>query len=219
MTPVFFLSDGYIANGAEPWLFPSENELKKIEVHFAENKLKDGEKFLPYKRNEKLVREWAIPGRNGLEHRVGGIEKENETGNISYDPDNHEFMVKMREAKIQKIADYIPEQKFDQGNEKGKLLIIGWGSTYGSIKTAVKESIEEGLEVSHIHIKYLNPLPKNIGSIIKNFEKILIPEMNNGQLIKVLRDKFLVDAIAYNKIKGMPFTAAEIKNKIVEVLQ
>ncbi len=219
MTPVFFLSDGYIANGAEPWLFPSENELKKIEVHFAENKLKDGEKFLPYKRNEKLVREWAIPGRNGLEHRVGGIEKENETGNISYDPDNHEFMVKMREAKIQKIADYIPEQKFDQGNEKGKLLIIGWGSTYGSIKTAVKESIEEGLEVSHIHIKYLNPLSKNIGSIIKNFEKILIPEMNNGQLIKVLRDKFLVDAIAYNKIKGMPFTAAEIKNKIVEVLQ
>ena len=219
MTPVFFLSDGYIANGAEPWKFPFENELKKIEARFAENKLAVGEKFLPYKRNEKLVREWAIPGTKGLEHRVGGLEKENETGNISYDPDNHEFMVKMREAKIQKIADYIPEQKFDQGKEKGKLLVIGWGSTYGSIKTAVQESIGEGLEVSHIHIKYLNPLPKNIGSIIKNFEKVLIPEMNNGQLIKVLRDKFLVDAIGHNKIKGMPFTAAEIKNKIVEVLQ
>jgi len=217
MTPVFFLSDGYIANGAEPWRFPSTEELPSIDVSFAKNKLKEGEKYLPYKRNEKLVREWAIPGTKGLEHRVGGIEKENETGNISYDPGNHQKMVKIRQAKIDGIADYIPLQTIDSGNEKGKLLIIGWGSTYGSIKTAVKEARAEGLDVSHAHIKYLNPLPKNLREIIKSFDKVLIPEMNNGQLIKIIRDKFLVDAKGLNKIQGMPFTSKEIKDKIKEM--
>lgn len=219
MTPVFFLSDGYIANGAEPWKFPSAADLPDLKVSFAKNDLKEGEKFLPYKRNEKLAREWAIPGTKGLEHRVGGIEKENETGNISYDPENHELMVKIRQAKIDNIADHIPLQTIDNGNDKGKLLILGWGSTYGSIKTAVVEAVAEGYDVSHAHIKYLNPLPKNLGEIIKKFDKVLIPEMNNGQLIKIIRDKYLVDAKGLNKIKGMPFTSLEIKEKIVEMLK
>ncbi len=224
MTPVFFLSDGYIANGAEPWKFPSAADLPEINVKFAENKLKEGEKFLPYKRNEKLAREWAIPGTKGLEHRVGGIEKEHETGNISYDPENHEFMVKMRQAKVDRIADFVPLQTLDNGNlpagqagSKGKLLVIGWGSTYGSIKTAVKEAIAEGYDVSHAHVKYLNPLPKNLGEMISSFDKVLIPEINNGQLVKIIRDKYLVDAKGLNKIQGMPFTSAEIKNKIIEM--
>ncbi|MES2140675.1 MAG: 2-oxoacid:acceptor oxidoreductase subunit alpha [Bacteroidota bacterium] len=218
MTPVFFLSDGYIANGSEPWKFPKAKELPDLTVSFAKNILKDGEKFLPYKRNEKLAREWAIPGTKGLEHRVGGIEKENETGNISYDPQNHEFMVKIRQAKVDKIADYIPLQTIDNGNAKGKLLILGWGSTYGSIKTAVKSAIAEGYDVSHAHIKYLNPLPKNLGDILKSFDNVLIPEINNGQLIKVIRDKYLIDAKGLNKIQGMPFTSAEINEKIIEML-
>ena len=218
MTPVFFLSDGYIANGAEPWKFPSAAELPEIKVAFAKNMLKEGEKFLPYKRNEKLAREWAIPGTKGLEHRVGGIEKENETGNISYDPENHELMVKIRQAKVDTIADHIPLQTIDNGNAKGKLLVLGWGSTYGSIKTAVKETIAEGFDVSHAHVKYLNPFPKNLGELIRGFDKILIPEINNGQLIKIIRDKYLVDAKGLNKIMGLPFTSGEIKDKIVEML-
>lgn len=219
MTPVFFLSDGYIANGAEPWKFPSAADLPEIKTVFAKNNLKEGEKFLPYKRNEKLAREWAIPGTKGLEHRVGGIEKENETGNISYDPENHELMVKIRQEKVDNIANYIPLQAIDNGTAKGKLLVLGWGSTYGSIKTAVKDAIEEGCEVSHAHVKYLNPLPKNLGEVLKGFDKVLIPEINNGQLIKIIRDKFLIDAKGLNKIKGMPFTSIEIKERIVEMLK
>lgn len=217
MTPVFFLSDGYIANGAEPWKYPQSKDLKPIQVKYAENALAAGEKFLPYKRNEKLARSWAIPGTKGLEHRIGGLEKEDVTGNISYDPENHQLMVKMRAARIEKIADYIPLQSIDNGKEKGKLLVLGWGSTYGSIKTAVKEAIEEGFDVSHAHVKYLNPLPKNLESIIRNFEKVLIPEMNNGQFIKIIRERFLVDAVGLNKIQGMPFMAGEIKEKIIEM--
>lgn len=219
MTPIFFLSDGYIANGAEPWNFPSAKDLPELKVSFAKNNLKEGEKYLPYLRNEKLVRQWAIPGTKGLEHRVGGIEKENETGNISYDPENHELMVKLRQAKVDNIANYIPLQTIDNGNAKGKLLVLGWGSTYGSIKTAVKDAIAEGYDVAHAHVKYLNPFPKNLGEIIKNYEKVLIPEMNNGQLIKIIRDKYLVDAQGLNKIKGLPFTSVEIKEKIIELLK
>lgn len=218
MTPVFLLTDGYIANGSEPWKFPAAADLKDLKVSFAKNELKEGEKYLPYKRNERLSRPWAIPGTKGLEHRIGGIEKENETGNISYDPENHEFMVKLRQAKIDKIADYVPLQTIDQGNAKGKLLVLGWGSTYGSIKTAVKEALAEGYDVSHAHVKYLNPFPKNLGEVLKNFDKVLIPEMNNGQLIKIIRDKYFVDAKGLNKIKGMPFTSAEIKEKIKELI-
>jgi 2-oxoglutarate ferredoxin oxidoreductase subunit alpha len=217
MTPVIFLSDGYIANGAEPWKFPQAKDLKEIKVSFL--KEKNADKFLPYKRDEKLSRPWAIPGTKGLEHRIGGIEKEHETGNISYEPENHEFMVKLRAEKIERIADYIPAQTLDSGPEKGKLLILGWGSTYGSIKTACVEARKEGYEVSHAHLKYIRPLPKNLGEILYNFETVLIPEMNTGQLIKVIRDKFMVPAMGLNKIQGQPFTAGEIKNKIVELLK
>ncbi len=219
MTPVFFMSDGYIANGSEPWKFPTADSLPTIKAVFAEPRNEGDEKYMPYKRDEKLVRKWAIPGTKGLEHRVGGIEKEDITGNISYDPDNHEHMVKTRAKKVENIADSIPLQQIDNGKEKGKLLIVGWGSTYGSIKAAVREAIEEGYDVSHAHIKYLNPLPKNLGEILYNFENIIVPEMNNGQLVKVLRDKYLVPAVPFNKIKGMPFSAAEIKEKIVETLK
>ncbi len=216
MTPVFFLSDGYIANGAEPWSIPSADSLQPINARFAENKLQEGEKFLPYKRNEKLAREWAIPGTKGLEHRVGGIEKEAETGNISYDPDNHELMVKTRAAKVDTIANYIPKQAIDNGPETGKLLVLGWGSTYGVIKTAVSVALAEGRSVAHAHLRYLNPFPANLGELLSKYDTILIPEMNNGQLVKVIRDKYLVDAKALNKIKGIPFTAAELKNSIDE---
>ncbi len=219
MTPIFYLSDGYIANGAEPWKFPTSKDLPDFKIAFAKNNLKEGEKFLPYKRNEKLAREWAIPGTKGLEHRIGGIEKENETGNISYDSDNHELMVQIRQAKVDGIANYIPLQSVDNGKEKGKLLILGWGSTYGAIKSAVKESLEEGFDVAHAHVKYLNPLPKNLGEVLNNYEKVLIPEMNNGQLIKIVRDKYLIDAQGLNKIKGLPFTSIEIKEKIKELLK
>lgn len=220
MTPVFYLTDGYIANGAEPWRFPSAKDLQPIHVKFAKEKnSKDGTNYLPYKRDEKLSRPWALPGTKGLEHRIGGLEKEHETGNISYDPENHEFMVRMRAAKIEKIADYIPLQKIEQGKEKGKVLVVGWGSTYGSIKTAVAEMIKGGYEVSQAHLTYINPLPKNLGDILSSFDKIIIPEMNMGQLSKVIRDKYLIDAVSFTKIKGLPFTAEEIKNKIVELLK
>lgn len=217
MTPVFFLSDGYIANGAEPWKFPNAASLKAFKPNFAKKEmLKEGEKFLPYKRDEKLARNWAIPGTPGLEHRIGGIEKENETGNISYDPENHEFMVKLRQEKVDRIADYIPLQKVDNGNESGKIAIVGWGSTYGSIKTAVRILRSEGIDVSHIHVRYLNPFPKNLEKLLRSFKTIIVPEINNGQLVKIIRDKYLIDAKPFNKIKGLPFTVKEIVNKVKE---
>lgn len=215
MTPVFFLSDGYIANGAEPWKFPNTASLQVFKPNFAHKaQFNEGEKFLPYKRNEKLARNWAIPGTAGLEHRIGGIEKEHESGNISYDPENHEFMVKLRQEKVDRIADYIPLQKVDNGNESGEIAIVGWGSTYGSIKTAVRELRAEGIDVSHIHIKYINPFPKNLEKLLRSFKTVIVPEMNNGQLVKIIRDKFLIDAKPFNKIKGLPFTVEEILNFI-----
>jgi len=213
-TPVFFLSDGYLANGAEPWIFPKSADLKPIKPNFAEA-LPEGETFLPYKRDEKLARKWAIPGVKGLEHRIGGLEKEHETGNISYDPDNHEFMVKLRAEKIERIADTIPLQTLDNGPEKGKLLILGWGSTYGSIKTAVKRALEQGFSVAHAHVRYIQPFPKNLGEILKNYDTVIVPEMNNGQLVRIIRDKYLVDAKGISKIKGIPFAVEEIYQHIV----
>jgi len=214
MTPVFFLSDGYIANGAEPWLYPQSKDLKKISVPMSKVNNTD---YLPYKRNEKFVREWAIPGMSGLEHRVGGLEKENLTGNVSYDSNNHEFMVKTRAKKVDEIANYIPNQELDAGSKNAKLLVLGWGSTYGAIKTAVKELLNEGYSVAHTHLRYINPFPKNLESLIRKYDKVLIPEINNGQLIKLIRDKYVVDAIPMNKIQGIPFEAREIKNQIIEL--
>ena len=218
MTPVILLSDGYIANGAEPWKFPAADDLPAIEVKFKTSLAEGEEKFLPYKRNEKLARPWAIPGTAGLEHRIGGIEKQHETGNVSYDPENHEFMVKMRQAKVDKIADYIPLQKIDSGAANGKVLVLGWGSTYGTIKSAVLQLQSQGKSVSHAHIKYMRPFPKNLGEILAGFETILIPEINNGQLIKIIRDQYLVDAKAYNKIMGIPITKLELVTAIESYL-
>jgi 2-oxoglutarate ferredoxin oxidoreductase subunit alpha len=218
MTPVIFLSDGYIANGAEPWKFPSGADLEAIKVNFKTALSEGEEKFLPYLRDEKLVRPWAVPGTPGLEHRVGGLEKQNNTGNISYDPDNHQLMVKIRQEKIDRIADYIPEQKLDSGPEKGQILVLGWGSTYGAIKSAVLEMQDQGYAISHAHLRHMRPFPKNLGNILKNFEQVLIPEINNGQLVKIIRDQYLVDARAYNKIMGIPITKTELIQKLKEML-
>ena len=218
MTPVILLSDGYIANGAEPWKFPAAADLPAIEVKFKTSLEEGEEKFLPYKRDEKLARPWAVPGTAGLEHRIGGIEKQHETGNVSYDPENHEFMVKMRQAKVDKIADFIPLQTIDSGADKGKVLVLGWGSTYGTIKSAVLQLQSQGKAVSHAHIKYMRPFPKNLGTILAGFETILIPEINNGQLIKIIRDQYLVDAKAYNKIMGIPITKLELVTAIESYL-
>lgn len=214
MTPVFFLSDGYIANGAEPWRFPQTKDLPKIYPPLAEA----NSDYLPYKRDEKLVRKWAIPGTEGLEHRLGGLEKEHETGNVSYDSDNHEFMVHIRAEKVARIADSIPVQELDAGTQHAEILVLGWGSTYGAIKTAVKELLAVGCSVAHAHLRYICPFPKNLGELIKGYTHVLIPEINNGQLIKVIRDQYAINAIGLNKIKGIPFESREIKNHILEIL-
>lgn len=214
MTPVIMLSDGYVANGAEPWRFPKGDELDAITPVFAD---RNNENYLPYKRDEKLVREWAIPGMAGLEHRLGGLEKQQETGNVSYDPENHEQMVKIRAEKVARIADYIPEQKLDSGTTGSGMLVVGWGSTYGAIKTAVRELSAEGYDVAHMQIKYINPLPKNLGELLSQYDTILVPEMNDGQLIRILRDRYLVDAKGLNKIKGVPFESREIKESVIKL--
>jgi len=218
MTPVILLSDGYIANGAEPWKFPSMADIPAIEVKF-KTSLAEGEtKYKPYTRDEKLARPWAVPGTPGLEHRIGGIEKQHETGNVSYDSENHEFMVKLRAEKVERIADYIPLQTIDSGPEKGKVLVLGWGSTFGTIKSAAMQLQSQGKQVSHAHIKYMRPFPKNLGDILKNFETVLIPEINNGQLIKIIRDQYFVDAKGYNKIMGVPITKQELVKAIEQYL-
>ncbi|HLO72065.1 MAG TPA: 2-oxoacid:acceptor oxidoreductase subunit alpha [Flavipsychrobacter sp.] len=218
MTPVILLSDGYIANGAEPWRFPQSADLQPIEVKFKTTLEEGEEKFMPYKRDEKLVRPWSVPGSAGLEHRIGGLEKEDISGNISYDPENHQHMVKTREAKVEMIADYIPLQTLDSGPEKGDVLVLGWGSTYGSIKSAVTELQAAGKFVAHAHLRHMRPFPKNLGEMLQRYKKVLIPEINNGQLIKIIRDKYLVDAVGFNKIKGTPITRAELVSAIGELL-
>jgi 2-oxoglutarate ferredoxin oxidoreductase subunit alpha len=210
MTPVILLSDGYIANGAEPWKFPASADLPAIEVQF-KTQLGDGEeKFQPYLRDEKGVRPWVIPGTPALEHRIGGLEKQNITGNISYDSENHQLMVKLRQEKVDKIAQYIPKQKLDSGPEEGKILVLGWGSTYGAIKSACLELQSEGHAVSHAHLRYVRPFPENLGELMSKFDKVIIPEINNGQLVKIIRDQYLIDAQAYNKIMGVPITKGEL---------
>mgnify|MGYP000943573232 CR=1 FL=1 len=222
MTPVIFLTDGYIANGAEPWKYPVSADLPEIKTSFASQNhagdLDENGKFQPYKRDEKLVRPWAIPGTPGLEHRVGGLEKQDITGNISYENENHQHMVKTRQAKVDMIANYIPDQKLDSGPEKGKVLILGWGSTYGAIKSAARDLQNEGLAVSHAHLRYIRPFPKNLGDILKNFDHVLVPEINNGQLVKIIRDVYFVDAKGYNKIMGIPITKGELIDEVKKML-
>lgn len=219
MTPVFLLTDGYIANGAEPWKYPTAEELKPIALKVREARKEEDEPYLPYKRNEDLVREWAIPGTPGVEHRLGGLEKDKESGNVSYDPDNHQEMVNLRAAKVNQIAKHVPKQELDCGTTDSKLLILGWGSTYGAIKTAAQELKTEGVDVAHAQIRYVHPFPENLGDLLSNFDRIIIPELNDGQLVKLIRDKYLVDAKGLSKVKGQPFQAQEIKNEVLNHLK
>jgi 2-oxoglutarate ferredoxin oxidoreductase subunit alpha len=215
MTPVILMTDGYLANASEPWLLPKAADLPDCKVAFRT----DPQGFFPYLRDENtLARPWVRPGTPGLEHRVGGLEKDYLTGNISYAPNNHEQMVRVRYRKMEKITQDIPPTKVD-GPEKGKLLVIGWGSTYGSITAAIKEFQAQGKSVSHVHLRYLNPLPADLGEIISRFEKILVPEMNMGQLLRVLRAEYLVDAVGLNKIQGRPFKVSEVAARIARMLE
>jgi 2-oxoglutarate ferredoxin oxidoreductase subunit alpha len=218
MTPVICLSDGYIANGSEPWLFPQEEELKPIRSSFllVPNGL-DGS-LLPYKRDAWGVRPWIIPGTKGLEHRIGGLEKEVDTGNVCYEPVNHEKMTRQRSEKIQMIEEVIPPAITDTGRERARVAVLGWGSTHGAIKTAVKELIAEGFDVAHVHLRHLNPFPKNLGELLKGFGQVLVPEMNSGQLIQLVRNRYLVDAKGFSKVQGQPFTTQELKDRICELL-
>ena len=214
MVPVIVLSDGYLANGAEPWRIPSVDEIPGITVHFAT----DPRDFHPYKRHpETLARPWAIPGTPGLEHRIGGLEKQDVTGNVNYEPLNHENMVRIRAAKIDAITQDVPNV-MPNGDAEGDLLIVSWGSTCGSITQSVKAQREKGRRIGHLHLRYLNPLPGNVGDILKRYRKVLVPELNMGQLLWVLRAKYLVNAIGLNKIQGRPFKQAELDQKIEEVL-
>jgi 2-oxoglutarate ferredoxin oxidoreductase subunit alpha len=215
MTPVICLTDGYLANGAEPWLIPDTDSLPDISQKFRT----DPNGFFPYSRDEKtLSRPWAIPGTPGLEHRIGGLEKQHITGNVSYDPENHDFMIRMRQSKVDGIANDIPLAEVE-GDKKGDILVVGWGGTYGAIRTAVEAKRSEGKSVSHLHLKYVYPFQKNVGDILKNFKTILVPELNLGQLAKLLAMTFRVETIPFNKIKGLPFRAMEIGSKIDELLQ
>ncbi len=217
MTPVIFLSDGYIANGSEPWRFPKSAQLPEIQINFEKRREGDAP-FLPYARDERGVRPWAVPGTPGLEHRIGGLEKEHLSGNVSYDPDNHEKMVRLRAAKVDNIADHIPDQSLDSGPESGDLLVVGWGSTYGAIKTSVATLRAKGHAVAHAHIRHLRPFPKNLGAILRSYRKILIPELNHGQLLKIIRDQYLVDAKGFHKIKGIPFTHGELVDEMLALI-
>ena len=218
MTPVMFLSDGYIANGAEPWRYPQTKDLPAISVQFKTQLAEGEEKYLPYQRDEKLARPWALPGTAGLEHRIGGLEKQNITGNVNYEPENHQLMVNIRQEKVDRIADFIPEQQLDSGPTSGKILVLGWGSTYGASKSAVSVLQQQGHAVSHAHLRYIRPFPKNLGSLLRNFEQVLIPEINNGQLIKIIRDVYLVDAKGYNKVMGVPITKTELVEQLQRML-
>lgn len=216
MVPVVFLSDGYVANGAEPWRIPEQSELKPINVQHP-TELNGDDEYLPYKRDENLVRPWVQVGTPAMEHRVGGIEKAADSGHVSYDPENHEAMVRIRAEKVERISEFLPEQEIE-GPESGNVLVISWGGTYGAVRTAARELQAEGKSVSHCHLRFLNPFPRNLGDIISRFDKVLVPELNMGQLRMLLRDKYLVDAQGLNKIQGKPFLVSEVVNAISEML-
>lgn len=218
MVPVIFLSDGYIANGAEPWRIPKLSELKPLEVKHPTEVNTTDNGYLPYLRNERLVRPWALIGTPGLEHRIGGLEKSDVTGHVDYAPSNHEHMTKVRAAKVAGVANSIPLQEVE-GPESGDLLVVSWGGTYGSVRTAVREAVAQGKAVAHCHLRYMNPFPRNLGEILKQYKRVLVPELNNGQLRLLLRAKYLVDAIGMNKIKGKPFLVSELTERIFATLR
>ncbi|MFC2084331.1 2-oxoacid:acceptor oxidoreductase subunit alpha [Bacteroidota bacterium] len=213
MTPVILLTDGYIANGSEPWKIPEVEELPKIDVHYS----KENDELQPYSRDENLARPWIVPGTPGKEHRIGGLEKANITGNVSYDPDNHHLMCSLRAKKINNIQNDIPDLEVF-GAEEGKLLVLGWGGTFGAIREAVERLRVQGVQVSQAHLNYINPVPKNLCNVVRNFQTILIPELNFGQLAKLIKIECLKNVITYSKLKGLPFKSIEIQNKILEVL-
>ena len=216
MTPVILLTDGYLANGAEPWKVPKVAELPKFELQFRT----DPEGFHPFVRDEQtLARAWAIPGTPGLVHRIGGLEKDYDSGHISYSPDNHERMTRVRAAKIQGIANDIPEQSIEVGDDHGKLLVLGWGSTYGAIREAVERCRTRGLDVSHAHLRYMNPFPRNLGDLLARFERVLVPELNMGQLVRLVRSQYLVPAESLPKVQGKPFRIEELEDKIRRMLE
>jgi 2-oxoglutarate/2-oxoacid ferredoxin oxidoreductase subunit alpha len=212
-TPVYLLSDAYLAHGSEPWLVPDAAELPDISTQFATAPNDDG-RFLPYVRDDQtLARQWAIPGTPGLEHRIGGLEKEERTGNVSYDPDNHDLMVRIRARKVAGIAADIPELEVDD-QEGARLLVLGWGGTYGPIAAAVRRTRAQGRAVAHAHLHYLNPFPRNLRDVLRRYDRVLVPETNLGQLLKLVRAEFLVDAVGYNRVRGVPFTSAELADAI-----
>jgi 2-oxoglutarate ferredoxin oxidoreductase subunit alpha len=213
MTPVILLTDGYIANGSEPWRVPHMNEIADIPVKYRE----EVEGFAPYMRDENLSRPWVKLGTPGLEHRIGGLEKANITGDVSYDPDNHDLMIHLRDQKVKNVANDIPDLVVD-GDQKGDLLVLGWGGTYGAITEAVHQSRRDGYKVSQAHLKYLNPMPKNTEEVLKNFKKVLIPEINLGQLAKIIRSEFLIRPEQLNIVRGLPFRVSDIEDKIIEIL-
>jgi 2-oxoglutarate ferredoxin oxidoreductase subunit alpha len=219
MTPVIVLSDGYIGNGSSPWELHDPDKLPDIHIPAAnDTHIKNG-KFMPYLRDEKLSRPWAIPGKSGFEHRIGGLSKENESGNVSYDPENNQLMVEIREQKVDKISEFIPELKIEAGNNSGELLVLGWGSTYGVLISAVKDCHNEGLDVGFTHLRYLRPFPRNLKKLLSGYKKILVPELNNGQLEKVIKEKFRVNAKGLHKIQGLPFTKNEVIMQIKKTLK
>src|SRR5688572_9806184 len=219
MTPVMLLTDGYIANAAEPWKVPDMADFAPFPVEFFDRAPGEGEAVMPYSRNEDLARPWIKPGTPGLEHRIGGIEKAPGTGNIDYSPEAHAEMTRLRAAKVAAIADTISDQQVCIGETNGELAVVGWGSTFGPIHQAVRRARQRGLDASHIHVRHIVPLPKNLGPLLKGFRRILVPEMNSGQLKTVLRDHFLVDAQSLSKVSGQPFRIAEIQAAIDEALK
>ncbi|WP_179501959.1 2-oxoacid:acceptor oxidoreductase subunit alpha [Nocardioides daedukensis] len=219
-TPVMLLSDGYLANGSEPWSIPSIDDLPVIEPRFASaDDLAEGEEFAPYSRDEEtLARPWAIPGTPGLEHRIGGLEKGDGHGNISYDPANHDKMVRLRQAKVDRIANSLPPLEVDDPSGAAKVLVLGWGSTYGPIGAGIRRVRKAGYNVAQVHLRHLNPFPNDLGEILKRYDKVLVPEMNLGQLSMLLRAKYLVDAIGYNQVRGLPLKAAELADAIADLV-
>ncbi len=213
MVPVVILSDGYIANGAEPWAIPDLSQIEKIKI---EHPSATDQEFMPYSRDENLARPWAIPGTPGLMHRLGGLEKQDGTGDVSYDADNHQKMVNIRSEKVAGIAKVIPPQEV-MGPEEGELLVLSWGGTYGACHTAVRQAIDAGLSVAHCHLRHLNPFPSNLGEIVGRYETVLIPELNMGQLQMLVRARYLVDAVGFNKVQGKPFAVGELFEKIQEL--
>jgi 2-oxoglutarate ferredoxin oxidoreductase subunit alpha len=217
-TPVLLLSDGYIANGSEPWLLPDVADLPDLTVEFATSPNGPDGKFLPYLRDPvTLARPWAVPGTPGLEHRIGGLEKADKTGDISYDPANHDFMVRTRAARIDAIP--VPDIQVEDPDGTARVLVLGWGSTYGPIGAACRALRQRGLPVAQAHLRHLNPMPTNLGAVLRAYDRVVIPEMNLGQLAHVIRGRFLVDAISYNQVRGLPFTSTELESMLEDVVK